>query len=612
MSTSRAPRTPSLNKDAPEAKLQQDEIPTRKVLGLIFPIYGSHRLRLLLGLLALVAVNALQLTIPRLLKQGIDALSQGTAGPDDLLPLALLICLIGVLATLFRFSWRLLIIGFSRILERELRQRIFDHVLAMDEEFFTRYSTGAIMAHGANDLAAVQMACGMGIVAATDALVMALAATTLMTHIHPGLTLLAILPLPVLALSTRFLSRRLHHRFDQVQEQFSRLTEFARSSIASIRLLKAYTLEDSQRQDFAKLGLQYVKESLGVAMIQGLLFPIATLVGSCAMLLVLLYGGRLVIEGTITIGDFVAFITYLAMLIWPMMAVGWVANLSQRGMTSLRRIFLLLSVEPASSPAPPSPAPNVPRNSPLTISLRDLSFHYPNSKRIILASLTLEITPGILGITGPIGCGKSTLCRLLTRLYPLPRESLFLAGIDVCDVPPPSMRGLISYVSQETFLFSTTLRRNIAFGDPRASLEQVEEAAKAAAIHDEIMAFPEGYNTIIGENGLTLSGGQRGRVALARALLCKRPLIILDDCLAAVDIATEQVIMDHISPWLRGKTVIWVSQRIKQLSSCTRILVLEGGRIDDVGSYAELLVRNTFIKDISRRQRLLNRVSGHA
>ncbi len=549
--------------------------------------------------MALLGVDFLQLTIPRILKKGIDALSQGTAVQNDLLQFGLLICLIGLIATMLRFCWRYLIIGFSRHLERDLRKKIFNHVIRMDGSFFTKYTTGSIMAHGSNDLAAVQMACGMGLVAAVDALVMSVAAIAFMFQINAGLTLLALLPMPILALTTRILSGRMHHRFDRVQEQFSQMTEFARSSIASIRLLKAYTLEESQTKGFAKLGRSYVHSSIQVARIQGLLFPISSLVGSCAMLLVLYFGGRLVMLETISMGDFVAFITYLYMLIWPMMAVGWVANLSQRGVTSLRRIYLLLAEK---SHLPPGISDRQPKDP--SFRLHDLSFSYPGSDREILHSINLEITPGILGITGPTGCGKTTLCQILARIYPVKNSTLFIGKTDVNELSPEAVQTLISYVSQEALLFSSSLRDNIAFGNPDAGMDLVEKAARAAAIHDEIMNLPKGYDSTIGEKGVTLSRAHRGRVALARALLCDRPIIIIDDGLAAVDTGTEQEIINNITPWLTGKTVLWVSQRVKQLAQTDRLLVLDQGQVSDLGSYDELAVRNPFLKEISQRQHL--------
>jgi ATP-binding cassette, subfamily B, multidrug efflux pump len=571
----------------------------KNVVGLLGPIYFKHRIRLLFGLLSLLGVNCLQLTIPRILKNGIDSLSDGTAVQSHLLRLALLICIIGIIATLLRFLWRYLIIGFSRHLERDLRKKIFHHVMSMDGSFFSKYSTGAIMAHGSNDLAAVQMACGMGLVAAVDALVMSVAAIAFMFNIDIGLTLIALLPMPVLALATRFLSSRLHHRFDRVQEQFSGMTEFARSSISSIRLLKAYTLEKSQSKRFGRLGQKYVKSSIRVAIIQGFLFPIATLVGSSGMLLVLYFGGKLVILESITMGDFVAFVTYLYMLIWPMMAVGWVANLSQRGLTSLRRIHLLLFEKSQLQPGIAQSQPI----SPL-FELHNLSFTYPQSERKILDKITLNLPPGILGLTGPTGCGKTTLCQVLARSYPVADQTIFLGQTDVNNISPESVKSLISYVSQESLLFSSSLRENISFGKPDASLELIIKVAKAAAIHDEIISLPEGYESMIGEKGVTLSGGQRGRVALARAILCDRPIIIIDDGLAAVDTGTEQEIIENITPWLKGKSVLWVSQRIKQLARADRVLVLENGKISDIGPYDELVQHNSFLKEISQRQQL--------
>ena len=570
-----------------------------KVLGLLAPIYLKHRSRLLLGLVALLGVNCLQLSIPLILKKGVDALSDGTAVQSYLLRLALLICAIGVVATLLRFCWRYLIIGFSRYLERDLRKRIFSHVMTMDGSFFSKYSTGSVMAHGSNDLIAVQMACGMGLVVAIDALVMSVAAIAFMLNIHVGLTLMALLPMPLLAIATRFLTGSLHHRFDRVQEQFSGMTEFVRSSISSIRLIKAYTLEKSQSKRFAGLGKEYVYSNIRVAIIQGLLFPIATLIGSTAMMLVLYFGGRLVITETISMGEFVAFITFLYMLIWPMMAVGWVANLYQRGVTSLRRIYILLSQESQLLPGKTNA-----REKSTILEFRNLSFIYPQAKRKILEDITLTITPGILGVTGPTGSGKTTLCQVLIRIYPVADQSLFLGKTDVNDISPESVQTLISYVSQETLLFSSSLRDNISFGNPDVSMDLIIKAAKIAAIHDEILSFPKGYESMIGEKGVTLSGGQRSRVALARAILCDRPIMIIDDALAPVDTETEHKILADIIPWLKGKSVIWVSQRIKQLAATDRVLVLENGKISDIGTYEELVCRNGFLAEISRRQGL--------
>jgi len=584
-----------------------NRLPGRRIIAnLLLPIFRRHRLRLAAGLIALLGVDFLQLCIPRILKNGVDSLSDGTALQSDLLVLAVLICGIGGLATILRFCWRYLIIGFSRHLERDIRKKIFTHVMLMDGSFFGKYSTGSIMAHTSNDLSAIQMACGMGLVAALDAIVMSTAAIGFMFSINVKLTLLALAPMPFLAIATRILSGNLHKRFDKVQEQFSTMTEFVRSSISAIRLLKAYTLEKSQTERFADIGQDYVNSSIRVAVIQGLLFPVATLVGSVGMLLVLYFGGKLVMEQTISMGDFVAFITYLYMLIWPIMAVGWVANISQRGLTSLRRVATLLDCK--------SKIPDglIQCESKLrTFSCQDLNFSYPGTKQQILSNISIQIQPGILGLCGPTGCGKTTLCQILARMFPVADKMLFAGDTDVNQLSPESLQQNISYVGQEPLLFSSTIAENIAFSMPDATPEAIKAAAKAAAIHDEILELADGYDSYIGERGVNLSGGQRQRIAFARALLCDRPIMIIDDALAAVDTATEQLILDNVLPILQQKTVLWVSQRIKQLSKVDRLLILEEGKISGLGEYQELLQSNPFLKEIHHRQNLRNGMGGN-
>ncbi len=573
------------------------------MLGVLRPIYRQHRSRLLYGFLALLGVDFLQLIIPRILKIGVDDLASGQADQHRLITLGLLIFGVAVCAACLRFCWRYLIIGFSRFLERDIRKKIIGHVMTMDSVFFNRHSTGSIMAHSSNDLAAVQLACGMGMVAAVDALVMSVAAIGFMLHIHPGLTLIALLPMPVLALSTRVLSGRLHHRFAKVQEQFSLITEFARSSISAIRLIKGYTLESSQTGRFNRLGKEYVRSSIQVAFIQGLLFPVATLVGSIGMLLVLFFGGTLVMKETITLGDFVAFITYLYMLVWPMMAVGWVTNLTQRGLTSLERIQTLIS----SRTELPSGEPGL-RPQSHKIHLKGLTFRYRDAASKALDQVDLKITTGILGVTGPTGSGKTTLCQILARMHPVEDGFLSIGGYEINRLQPENVRQLISYVGQEAILFSSSLAENISFGKPDASREEIERVAIAAAIHDEITALQDGYDSRIGERGVNLSGGQRQRIALARALLCDRPILIIDDALAAVDTVTEQRILDNILPLLKEKSVVWVSQRVKQLSWADRVVVLDSAKITGLGTFEELAAGNTFLQEIHSRQQITQRL----
>ncbi len=569
-----------------------------RLLSVITPIFVRYRLRILVGCVALLLVDFLQLLIPRILKHGVDGLAAGTSSNSTLLRLAGLILLIAVSVNGLRFLWRYMVIGFSRILERIIRDRIFSHVLKMDAPFFEKHTTGDVMAHISNDLAAVQMACGMGMIAAMDALFMSLAALGFMMHIHFRLTLLAILPMPLLALCTRILSGQLHRRFNIVQEQFSLMTEFTRSTLVSVRLIKAYTMEKFQTRQFDKLGKKYVRSNLKVAMVQGLMFPIATLTGNIGMLFVLIFGGRLVILGRITMGDFVAFISYLYMLVWPMMAIGWVTNLVQRGTTSLKRIHALLNAQAAL------PDLRVDRDLLLepVFSLRSLTFSYPSSMQPVLSDINLEIGPGIHGVAGRTGSGKSSLCKVLARLYPVPDGQVFFSGHDVNSLPLDNIRSLIAYVGQEPILFSDSIAANIGLGKPEASHGEIEAAARNAAIHEDIVAFQKGYDTVIGERGIKLSGGQRQRLALARALLCDRPILLIDDGLSAVDVATEHEVFTGLRSHLAGKTVVIVSNRIKLLSMTDHILILEEGRIVSDDTHERLVADNAFYRSMYLKQ----------
>ncbi|WP_228855756.1 ABC transporter ATP-binding protein [Desulfomarina profundi] len=582
-------------------KRKQPQATFAQVRSLLGPTYRKHRLRLLAGFIALLAVDFLQLLIPRIIRRAVDSLQATEISSHELLTPAALIVSIAAGVVILRFTWRYLIIGFSRLLERDIRNRIFTHLLTMDGPFFEKRTTGDLMAHSSNDISAIQMACGMGMVAAVDALVMLLAAIGFMIAIHPTLTLMALLPMPILAISTRILSGKLHKRFSAVQERFAMLTELSRSTLISIGLIKSYTMEGFQTKQFDRLGKKYVKDNLRVAAIQGLISPVATLVGNIGMLVVLFLGGLFVIQKKISLGDFVAFITYLYMLIWPVMAVGWVANLVQRGATSLARIHsLVTSVARLHDPKEgPEPDPGQPG-----FRLNNLTFSYPSSPRPVLNNLSLHLGPGIHGITGRTGCGKTTLCKLLTRLYPVKNQQLCFAGHDVNQYPLFQVRSRIGYVAQEPILFSRSIAENIRLGRPEASRKEVEEAAKKAAIHEDILTFEKGYETTIGERGIKLSGGQRQRLAMARALLADREILLIDDGLSAVDVTTEEELFHGLKHYFADKVVIVISNRTKLLSMTDRIIILTDGSVEAEGSHEELLRSSDLYRSMYSKQML--------
>ncbi|CAG34809.1 ABC transporter ATP-binding protein [Desulfotalea psychrophila] len=569
----------------------------RQLLLLVAPSFKRYRLRISLGLMALIIVDILQLLIPRILKQGIDSIST-KAETTNLAQLAIFIICIACTVIILRFCWRYMILGFSRILECTIRNSIFSHILQMDATFFEKNSTGKLMAHSSNDLSAVQMAFGMGTVAAVDSSVMLTVAIAFMLSINVKLTILALVPLPLLAISTKILAGQLHTRFETVQEQFSHLTEFSRSAISSIWLVKAYTMEDLQTNQFDALGKEYVRANLKVGVINGLLQPLSTLVGNLGILSIFFFGGRMVIQEVISLGDFVAFITYLYMLIWPMMAIGWVTNLAQRGLTSLQRIRLLMEQKSMMLDGPEKASRET---KGARIELCDLSFTYPNASQPALHHINLTFLEKTYGLTGRTGCGKTSLCRILCRLYPV-EDGMYLHNeIDVNRQGLNELREQISYVSQESTLFSDTVKNNIRFGNEEASEEEITEAARRADIHNNISELSNGYDTLIGEQGVKLSGGQRQRIALARALLTKRPILLIDDGLSAVDVETEHQIFSRLREG-ENKTIIIISNRIKLLSMTDEIIILDSGEIADRGSHQHLLRHNSLYQSMAKKQ----------
>ena len=564
--------------------------------------FVQHRWRLLIGLSTLLVVDGLQLIIPQVIKLAIDDLTRGGIVQADLVKYGLYIAGIALLIGFFRYFWRFMILGTARRIEEALRGRLFSHLQTLSLSFFQETKTGDLMAHATNDMDAVRMAVGMGLVAITDTLVLGASAIVFMILIDPKLTLFAIVPMPFIALVTTRFSRLVHHRFESVQASFSRLTEQVRESLAGIRVVKAFAQEGYEKEKLDHIGEEYVGKNLRLIKVWGMFFPLIMLLANLGTVIVLWLGGMETILGTITAGGFVAFMTYLGILAWPMMALGWVINLIQRGSASMGRINKILNTQPEIADRP--------RLRPITklegkIEFRDLTFSYKPGSLPTLKGITLQVNPGeFVAIVGRTGTGKSTLCNLIPRLFDPPNGHLFMDGREIHAIPIKPLRESIGYVPQDTFLFSTTIKENIVFGNPKASEEEVANAARIAQIDEEIRTFPMDIETLIGEKGITLSGGQKQRIAIARAVLLNPQIMILDDALSSVDTQTEERIWNGLGEILDGKTRIVVSHRLSSIKEADKIILLDDGEITEMGDHQSLLSMGGIYAQIYQRQQI--------
>ena len=577
---------------------------------ILLPYFRRNLGILAIGVSALLIVDLLQLFIPRIIKLAVDDLTRYQATSAGLLSYAGMVLALALGIVVFRFVWRRCLFGHSRHVEEALRNRLFAHLQTLSFSYFDRANTGDLMAHATNDVQAVQLAAGMGLVALTDTLVLGTAAIGFMLYINPSLTLIALLPMPFIALFARTISKIFYERFQKVQASFSQLTERARENLAGIRTIKAYTQETAEMNRFDQTGRNYIAENLRMVKISGLFSPMSLIFTNLSMALVLVIGGKLTILNTITVGDFVAFNSYLLLLTWPMMALGWMINLFQRGSASLGRIQEILNTTSEAAETVDTPKKSLTRGD---IESRSLTFTYPGSNLPALEDIHLKIKPGqLVGIVGRTGAGKSTLCQLLPRLYDIPAGQLYLEGEDIHRWPLDELRGAIAVVPQDPFIFADTVRTNICFGNPDASTDEMIKAAEAAHLLDEILALPQQFDTILGERGVTLSGGQKQRLTLARALMLSTPLLILDDCFSSVDLETELAILANLKRYLKGRTTLIASHRLEAMRAADVIFVLEGGRLREQGSHDQLLAQEGTYAALYRRQKLEAELYGEA
>ena len=576
---------------------------------LILPYIKERRFYVALGIFLLVCVDFLQLLIPRIIKRAVDDLTALSILPDVLLRYAAYMIVIALMIGVFRYGWRHCLIGLSRRAEEGLRNRLFSHIQTLSAGYFDDTKTGDLMAHATNDIQHVRMALGMGIVALTDAVVLGTAAIGFMLYINVRLTLYVLIPMPLIVIGARFFSKRMHRLYGEVQGMFADLTEVVRERFAGIRVIKAYTLEESEFTRFEKKSQQYIDSNIRLVKITGLFFPMMLLFTNISMAMVLFLGGRQTIYSVITPGDFVAFIAYLGLLTWPMMALGWVTNLIQRGRASLDRINKIIETPPEIIDAP---SPQVLNNPSGNVVFDNVSFSYNSNGHKALTDIDFSLEHGeILGIVGPPGSGKTTLLSLLPRLYDVTSGRIMVDRTDIRDMRLGDLRALISFVPQEPFLFAGTVRENIALGTTYIADEDLLEVVKKASLYETIKSFPQGFDTIVGEKGVILSGGQKQRIALARALLQERAILALDDPVSQVDVETAMEIINTIKTLSRSRTLFIVSHRLSAVRFADKIIALDNGRIAGTGKHEDLLENNEYYANTYRLQEIEEEYSAH-
>jgi ATP-binding cassette, subfamily B, multidrug efflux pump len=571
-------------------------------LARLIPYLKKYRYKVALGFLMIICTVIISTFSPWVLKYVVDDLTKGIAA--EKLPLyAAIILGISVLEGFFRFWMRRILIGVSRLIEYDLRNDFLAHVQNLSLSFLHTKSTGDIMSRATNDLNAVRSVLGPGIMYSMNTITLAIIVTTILMKLNWQLTLLAYIPLILVSVTVKSFGSQIHDRFEEIQAQFSNLSTKAQENISGIRVIKAFAREESEIAEFGKLNIEYVRRNISLIRLWGLFFPLMTALIGMSSVVLLWFGGRQVIQGKLTLGEFVAFMGWLAMLTWPTIAIGWVINIFQRGAASMGRILEIVETpldiynEPGSS---------VPENFQGALEFRGLSFRYPGAQNPVLRNINLSVPGGsTLAIVGHTGSGKSTLVNLIPRLFDPPPETVFIDGQDVRRWPLSELRKNIGYVPQETFLFSETIRENIAFGS-HTGLEDsaVQWAARVSQIAEDIDSFSNKMGTYVGERGITLSGGQKQRVAISRAVANLPSILIFDDSLSNVDTYTEERILGELAKVMNNRTTILVSHRISTVKAADWIIVLKEGEIVEQGNHESLMAQQGAYAELHQKQLL--------
>ncbi|OGR24205.1 MAG: multidrug ABC transporter ATP-binding protein [Desulfobacterales bacterium RIFOXYA12_FULL_46_15] len=567
---------------------------------LIYPYIKKNLFKILFGILCMIIVDATQLIVPQIIKHAIDFLSKGSFNPEALFFQCIYILFLGLVMAGLRYGWRNLLMGSARDLENGIRDELFNHILNLDPAYYNRIKTGDIMAHATSDINHVRMAFGFGLIAIVDTLLLGSATLAIMLWTHPMLTAFAMIPMPFLVMTTRTLGKKMHVFHQTAQESFSKLTEFVRESFFGIRIIKVYNFESVISHKVEKASEDYFNKNLKRAFANALLKPLLILFFNLSTLIILFYGGFLVIKKSITPGELVAFLQYLGILAWPVIAIGWMTNLFQRGMASLKRINALLDSPPdVVSPEHPVILGALSGN----IIFKDVSFAYGKGDPV-LSDISLAVKPGMsIGIAGPPGSGKTSLAQLIPRLYNTTSGRIFMDDHDLSTLDLNFLRNHIAFMPQESFLFSSTIRENILLGRSVGD-ERMDRIIEVCCLKETIEKMPDGLETLVGERGVTLSGGQKQRIALARTLITEKPVIILDDPISQVDTHTASKLMAAINRLNLKAAVIIISHRISALASCNRIYILKNGSINHSGTHEELVKTSRFYRESFRIQQL--------